>query len=81
MIQLSGVGDFMGVNLGFGLKKKVGHQCLIWSSLVGLCLDLDGTSCIGFVLGKVSMLIRLDLGGWTPWLSRFRGFHGREFRV
>jgi hypothetical protein len=68
----------MGVNLGFRLKKvRASKYCLV--SRVGLCLDLDGTSCIGFVRGKY-----VDPFGFRRLDALFdRGweFHGREFRV
>jgi hypothetical protein len=67
----SRVRDFHGREFR-GLKVEA-SKLAISSPRVGLCLDLDGTS-VNFVLGN--MLIRLDLGGWTPDSSGVGDFMG-----
>jgi hypothetical protein len=55
----AGLRDFMGVNLGFRLRKSRGIEI---RPSVRVCVWIwTGPSCIGFVLG--TMLIRLDLRG------------------
>jgi hypothetical protein len=62
---------FHGRGLGFRLKKSRASKISNFVPRVRFVFDLDRTSCIGFPWGG-SMLIRLDLGGWTNYFERVR---------